>query len=190
LHADGTLWVVVISKELFDHFAVLREPPEAVEDKGRPLSPPPNVIENLGRAHGPADDFGLDIARQLRVLALDEVCAWLIPGTAGVGLITWDRRLHTCGTLSGPIAAAVDGTFVNRFGSTRGGETVYRAVGLAPDDVTDITAIDGTGSVKKLMIRSNVWTLDEEPPDGVVTLRWGTRETQRVPVLVARAPRG
>jgi hypothetical protein len=178
----------MISTALLDHFAVLRDRSEAVATARTPLAPPLDVVTKLKRPDGPAAYFGLDTTKLLRVLALDDVSAWLIPGREGVCVITWDRRMSTCGAMSGPINAAVDGMFVNLMGSMRDGVKVYRAVGLVPDNVVDVTRSTATDCGAKIPIRNNVWTITDEPADGIVTLHWRTSDTQHVHVALRQPP--
>jgi hypothetical protein len=174
----------MVSPALLDHFAVLRERSVTIAAPCMPLVPPPGVVTKLERPGGPAAYFGLDTTKLLPVLALDDVSAWLVPGREGVCIITWDRRMSTCGAMSGPVKDAVEGRFVSLIGSIRDGMKVYRAVGLAPDNVVDVTRSTATDSAAKVPICRNVWTITDQPADGIVTLHWRTTDTQPVPVAL------
>jgi hypothetical protein len=197
-HAFATLSSPVISTDLLEHFAVLRDPPEMIEGAVGPIEPPPVVLTIVERPRPPTSSLGLDMAHALRVLALDEVCAWLIPGAEGVCLASWDRRMSSgsrdptgdrtgWSLFSGPIDGAIRGLYVNRMGAVRAGVTVFRAVGLVPDDVIEVTRSSVAGTDEQIPIRNNVWTISQEPPDSVVTLHWRTLETRRVRVEPPRA---
>jgi hypothetical protein len=170
----------VISTDLVEHFAVLRDGPTVIAAADGPIQPPPDVLAKMAR---PGDEHGLDIAHLVRVLALDDVFAWLVPGSQGVCLITWDRPMNSCSVHAGPIDDAVQGTFKNVMGSMQAGITLYRAIGLAPDDVIAAARSNATGHDEPIPVRDNVWTIAEEPSDGMITLQWRTLETQRLRVV-------
>jgi hypothetical protein len=177
----------VISADLVEHFAALRDPPEVIEGVVGPVEPPP-VLATLGRPGRPDSSCGLDMAHARCVLALDDVFAWLIPGAEGVCLATWDRRMSSSSVMSGPIDDAIRGMFVNLLGSMRAGIALFRAVGLVPDDVVEVTRSSAASTNEQIAIRNNVWTISQEPPDGLVTLHWRTLETQHVRVEPPRPP--